>query len=255
MKTKVLELFSIFPLILCHFTIEGHSEPILDDDFVKIEGDCFQMGDQFGDGLPDELPVHLVCLSDFYISKYEVTQEQWQYIMGNNPSGNNGNPKYPVDVVSWNDVEQFVKKLNLKTKEKFRLPTEAEWEYACRAGGEKNKYGTADGTSSENLLIHSGNAGEGQGIKPVGSFPPNELGLYDMSGNVSEWVLDWYDRAFYTKGPVSDPKLLEDRTKRLRVRRGGHWGDNEWVLRCTFRNFRRPNYRLIGLGFRLAKDP
>lgn len=255
MKVKVLDLLSTFLLILCLFTSEGLSEPLFDDDFVKIEGDCFQMGDQFGDGLADELPVHHVCLSDFYISKYEVTQEQWQYVMGNNPSQNKGNPRYPVEVVSWNDVEQFVETLNMKTDGKFRLPTEAEWEYACRAGGAKVKYGTADGTSSEHLVIYSDNASEGQGIKPVGSFPPNELGLYDMSGNVSEWVLDWYDRKFYSKGPVNDPKLLEDRTKRLRVRRGGHWGDNEWVLRCTFRNFRRPNYRLVGLGFRLAKDP
>ena len=255
MKAKTLELFSIFSLILFLFATKGLGGQIADDDFVKIEDDCFQMGDQFGDGLPDELPVHLVCLSAFYISKYEVTQEQWQYVMGNNPAHNQENRRYPVDVVSWNDVEQFVKKLNLKTNGKFRLPTEAEWEYACRAGGETIKYGTADGTSSEDLLSHSGKAEKGQGVKPVGSFPPNELGLYDMSGNNSEWVLDWYDREFYSKGPVNDPKLIEDRTKRLRVRRGGHWGDKEWVLRCTFRNFRRPNYRLVGLGFRLVKDP
>ena len=254
MKAKVSVLLSLLSLILCLFTKEGFGDPISDDDFVKIEGDCFQMGDQFGDGLPDELPAHLVCLSDYYLSKYEITQEQYLYVMGNNPSENQGNQRYPVDVVSWHDVEEFVKRLNSETEGKYRLPTEAEWEYACRAGGKNAKYGTADGTSSEGLLSHSGNDTDGQGVTPVGSFPPNELGLYDMSGNVSEWVLDWYDREYYTKSPVNDPLLGEDHTKRNRVRRGGYWGDKAWVLRCTFRNFRKPNYRLIGLGFRLARD-
>ena len=132
MKTKILVLLCTFSLIVCLLRKEGLSEPILDDDFVKIDGGCFRMGDQFGDGLPDELPVHPVCLSDFYISKYEVTQEQWQYVMGNNPSKNQENPRYPVDAVSWHDAEMFVKRLNSKTNGKFRLPTEAEWEYACR---------------------------------------------------------------------------------------------------------------------------
>ena len=255
MKANVFLLSILFVVNLCVFTRDGLSEPISDDDFIRVEGECFQMGDQFGDGLADELPVHRVCLSDFYISKYEVTQEQWQYIMGDNPSDNQENPQYPVDVVSWHEVEEFITTLNLKTNGKFRLPTEAEWEYACRSGGKKTRYGTADGTISEHLLIYSGDGTKGHGVQPVGSFPPNELGLYDMSGNVSEWVQDWYDRKFYSSSPVEDPRLLEDRTKSNRVRRGGYWGNNEWLLRCSFRNFRKPNYRLIGLGFRLAKDP
>lgn len=255
MKLRAVLILSVFSLSQYCFTLECHSEVISEEDFVKIEGDCYQMGDQFGDGLPDELPVHKVCLSDFYISKYEVTQEQWLHVMGTNPSQDQKNPRYPVDVVSWHEVERFIEKLNVTTNGKFRLPTEAEWEYACRAGGKKVKYGTADGTSSANLIIHAGNNLENQGVRPVGSFPANELGLYDMSGNVSEWVLDWYDRKFYANGPINDPKLIEDRTRRSRVRRGGYWGDKEWVMRCTFRNLRKPNYRLVGLGFRLAKDP
>lgn len=254
MKTRLLKLFCLLLLSQCFFLKQAFSEPIPDDDFVKIEGDCFHMGDQFGNGLPDELPVHLVCLSDFYISKYEVTQEQWYRVMGNNPSDNQDNPKYPVDVVSWHEVELFINRLNSKTNGNFRLPTEAEWEYACRAGGKNVKYGTAEGTSSTHLLEDSGNDPGNKGVKPVGSYPANQLGLYDMSGNVSEWVLDWYDRNFYAKSPVNNPRLIEDRTKRSRVRRGGYWGDKEWVRRCTFRNLRKPNYRLIGLGFRLAKD-
>ena len=240
-----------------HFVFTGEclGEPISGDDFVRVEGGCYQMGDQFGDGLPDELPVHKVCVSDFYLSKYEVTQAQWLQVMGNNPSKNQANPQYPVDVVSWHEVKGFIDKLNSTTDQKFRLPTEAEWEYACRAGGKKVKYGTADGTSAAHLLSYSDSDANNQGLMPVGSFPANELGLHDMSGNVSEWVLDWYDRKFYAKAPIDNPSLTDDHTKRSRVRRGGHWGDKEWVMRCTFRNLRKPNYRLVGLGFRLAKDP
>lgn len=246
--------FVLLLFILCFGSAEGFSETMADNDFVKITGGCFQMGDQFGDGVSDEVPVHLVCLSDFYISKYEVTQEQWQHIMGNNPSKNQRDARYPVDVVNWHEVEEFIEKLNSRTNGNFRLPTEAEWEFACRAGGKKVKYGTADGTSADHLLISSDNDVNGMGLMPVGSFPPNELGLYDMSGNVSEWVQDWYDRDYYTKSPIHDPIVLNTRMKTLRVRRGGHWGDNVWIHRCTFRNWRKPSFRLIGLGFRLAKD-
>lgn len=255
MKTGVFILFSL--LALLHFSCPktSRSELPSEADFVKIEGGCFQMGDQFGDGLPDELPVHRVCLSDFYLSKYEVTQAQWQSVMGNNPSHDQGNSNYPVDVVSWHEVELFITRLNGKTDGKFRLPTEAEWEYGCRGGDTQFKYGTADGTSSAHSLSHSENEQENLGVMPVGSYPANVLGLHDMSGNVSEWVQDWYDRKFYAKSPVADPGLLEAPTKRSRVRRGGYWGDKEWVMRCTFRNHRKPNYRLIGLGFRLARDP
>lgn len=254
MKPEVCVLLSLVAFIICLCTNEGFGQAISDDDFVRINGGCFHMGDQFGDGLPDELPVHLVCLSDYYLSKYEVTQKQYLEVMGHNPSQNQGSLRYPVDVVSWHDIDKFINKLNTETDETYRLPTEAEWEYACRSGGKKVKYGTADGTSADLVLIHSGTSAVSEGVKPVGSLPPNELGLYDMSGNVSEWVLDWYDRNFYSKSPVNDPVLAEDKTKRKRVRKGGYWGDNEWVQRCSFRNFRKPNYHLVGLGFRLAKE-
>ncbi len=225
-----------------------------DNAFVKVKGDCYQMGDRSGDGVYDERPVHEVCLSDFYISKYEVTQEQWQYIMGNNPSENQTDPHYPIDIVSWWDVEAFIKKLNAQTNQNYRLPTEAEWEFACRAGVKGAKYGTKDGSLSEKMVIHSGDKTNGKGIMPVGSFPPNQLGLYDMSGNVSEWVMDWYDRKYYAKSPVKNPVALTTRLETLKVRRGGHWADQASMLRCSFRNFRSPGFRLIGLGFRLAKD-
>jgi sulfatase modifying factor 1 len=212
------------------------------------------MGDQFGGGSPDEQPVHEVCLSEFSISKYEITQEQWQVVMGNNPAENQENLHYPIDVVSWYEAERFIKKLNEMAGGRYRLPTEAEWEFACRSGGKKVKYGTADDTSDRRHVINSDTEEDERSIRPVGSFPPNELGLYDMSGNVSEWVQDWYELEYYKRSPVNDPQVQTTRMMNRKVRRGGHWDDNSWIQRCTFRNWRKPNYRLIGLGFRLVRD-
>ncbi|MDJ0783556.1 MAG: formylglycine-generating enzyme family protein [Desulfosarcinaceae bacterium] len=229
--------------------------PFSPDDFVTITGACFYMGDQFGDGGTDEVPVHRVCLSDYALAKYEVTQAQWTAIMGSNPSNDQTDANYPVDVVSWYDVETFIERLNAQSDGKYRLPTEAEWEFACRAGGQKRKYGTADGRHADHLVIHAESAAEHKGMRPVGSFAPNALGLYDMTGNASEWVLDWYHQDYYQQSPVNDPKLLATRMETLKVRRGGSWRDRAWVQRCTYRNWRKPGYRLIDLGFRLARDP
>lgn len=245
---------NILVLMLCLSCLACAGPTITNQDFVRIDGGCFQMGDQFGDGYADEVPVHRVCLSDFYLSKYEVTQAQWHQIMGDNPSSTRGDDRYPVDVVSWHDVERFIQKLNARTKGGYRLPTEAEWEFACRAGGKKIKYGTQDGGHADHLVIHSGSKAAGK-MMPVGSFPPNQLGLYDMSGNASEWVMDWYDQKYYLKSPVDNPIVRHTRMENLKVRRGGHWADDAWVQRCTYRNWRKPGYRLVGLGFRLAKDP
>jgi len=230
------------------------SEELFEKDLVLVQGGCFQMGDVFGDGGEHERPVHEVCLSDYYISKYEVTQRQWQRVMGSNPALDQSNPNYPVDIVSWWDIEEFIEKLNSQTGNKYRLPTEAEWEFACRAGGKELKYGTKDGTLSEDLAHYLQDEGNGSPLMPVGSFPPNQLGLYDMSGNASEWVMDWYDRKHYGQSPVNDPVVLSTRLETLKVRRGGNWADKGWILRCTNRNYRRTALRLIGLGFRLAKD-
>lgn len=237
------------------FARDGYSDnPFPKEDFVRVAGGCFMMGDQFGGGSPDEQPVHKVCLSEFSISKYEITQEQWQVVMGNNPAENQEDQNYPIDVVSWYDTERFIKKLNEMTGGRYRLPTEAEWEFACRSGGKKVKYGTADDTSDRQHVINSDTEEDERSIRPVGSFPPNELGLYDMSGNVSEWVQDWYELEYYKRSPVNDPQVQTTRMMTRKVRRSGHWEDNRWIQRCTFRNWRTPNYRLIGLGFRLARD-
>lgn len=230
------------------------AEQLFEKDLVLVKGSCFQMGDVFGDGGEHERPVHEVCLADYYISKYEVTQRQWQQVMGSNPALHQNNPDYPVDIVSWWDIEEFIEKLNAQTNRNYRLPTEAEWEFACRAGGKGVKYGTKDGTLSEDLALYLQDEEEGNPLMPVGSFPPNQLGLHDMSGNASEWVMDWYDRNHYGQSPVNNPVVLKTRLETLKVRRGGNWADQGWILRCTNRNYRRPGLRLIGLGFRLAKD-
>ncbi len=243
----VFVVISLFGETVC-------AKELFEKDLVLVKGGCFQMGDVFGDGGEDERPVHEVCLPDYYISKYEVTQQQWQHVMGSNPALNQTNPKFPIDIVSWWNIEEFILKLNAQTNQNYRLPTEAEWEFACRAGGNSLKYGTKDGTLSEDLALYARDEKNGTTLMPVGSFPPNQLGLYDMSGNASEWVMDWYDRKHYAQSPVNDPVVLKTRMETLKVRRGGNWAAQDWILRCTCRNFRRPALRLMGLGFRLAKD-
>ncbi len=164
----------------------------IDIELINVPGGCFQMGDLFGDGLADETPVHEVCLSDFRIAKYEVTQGLWERVMGNNPSvfktcGEN----CPVDNVTWEDAQKFITKFNKLTGNKYRLPTEVEWEYACRGAGSKQKF--CGGDNPNILAWYSGNsAGK---THPVGQKQPNGLGIFDMSGNVWEWVSDWYDRS------------------------------------------------------------
>lgn len=240
--------------ILLVISKTGNSQTISSGDFVLVKGDCFQMGDVFGDGVDLEHPVHEVCLSDYYIAKYEVTQELYQQVMGENPSSDQSNGSYPVDIVNYWNVEEFLDKLNSMTGEEYRLPTEAEWEFACRAGGKKVRYGTSDGTLNPNLANYNYDDSMQHGMMAVGSYPPNALGIYDMSGNASEWVMDWYDRNYYSESPKQDPVVLETRMPTLKVRRSGYWGNQEWIMRCSFRNYRRPAHRLTGLGFRLAKD-
>lgn len=255
-KAAIIPLYAHF-FILALLSVAGEAvcaEHLFEKDLVLVQGGCFEMGDIFGDGGEHERPVHEVCLQDYYISKYEVTQQQWQDVMNNNPALDQSDSNFPIDIVSWWDIEVFIEKLNAQTSQNYRLPTEAEWEFACRAGGKELKYGTKDGSLSKDLALYLGDENSGKTLMPVGSFPPNPLGLYDMSGNASEWVMDWYDRKHYGQSPVNNPVVLKTRLETLKVRRGGNWADQGWILRCTNRNYRRPGLRLTGLGFRLAKD-
>jgi len=220
-------------------------------EFVYVKGGCYQMGDTFGDGSSDEKPVHEVCVDDFYMGKYEVTQGQWKAIMGNNPSyfikdcGDN----CPVEQVRWNDIQEFTNKLSQKTGKNYRLPTEAEWEYAAKSGGKNEKWA---GTSNESELWEYAwyNSNSGSKTHPVGQKKPNGLGIYDMSGNVWEWVNDWYDSNYYKDSPKDNPKGPSRGSSR--VGRGGSWYGLARYVRASFRLRSTPGFRHDDFGFRLA---
>ncbi|MBI4749436.1 MAG: SUMF1/EgtB/PvdO family nonheme iron enzyme [Acidobacteria bacterium] len=210
-------------------------------EFVLIPAGEFQMGaKQFA----PEKPVHKVKISQpFYLGKYQVTQAQWQAVMGSNPSYFKGE-NLPVETVSWDDCQDFIKKLNGKGEGAYRLPTEAEWEYACRAGTTGDFGGTG---KMKEMGWYSENAG-GK-THPVGKKKPNEFGVYDMHGNVWEWCEDWY--GLYPSGNVTDPKG-PDRGSR-RVNRGGGWRGTAVGCRSAARGVILPGYRASYLGFRLVR--
>ena len=205
------------------------------------------MGDTFGDGESEEKPVHEVCVDDFYIGKYEVTQGQWKAIMGSNPSHfSNCGDNCPVESVSWNDIQDFINKLNQKTGKSYRLPTEAEWEYAARSGGKSEKYA---GTSNESELGDYAWYDKNSGSKrhPVGQKKPNGLGIYDMTGNVWEWVNDWYDSDYYKNSPKSNPTGPSS-GKEYKVLRGGGWVAGARDLVTSFRFWYVPTTRTSTSG-------
>ncbi|MEI6207530.1 MAG: SUMF1/EgtB/PvdO family nonheme iron enzyme, partial [Desulfuromonadales bacterium] len=204
-------------------------------------------GDTFNDGNSDEKPTHQVTLGDFYIGKYEVTQGQWKAVMGSNPSGFTAcGDNCPVEQVNWNDVQTFITKLNQSSGMNYRLPTEAEWEYAARSGGKSEKY---SGSSDVNAVAwYSGNAGSPGTTHQVGLKQANGLGLYDMSGNAWEWVNDWYG-AFSS---VAQTNPTGPTTGSGRVIRGGGWGDNATRVRASLRYNYTPSNRISDLSFRLA---
>ncbi|MBI3755375.1 MAG: formylglycine-generating enzyme family protein, partial [Deltaproteobacteria bacterium] len=215
---------------------------------VLVKGGCFQMGDTFGDGESDAKPVHEVCVDDLYMGKYEVTQIQWKAIMGDNPSqfkdcGDN----CPVENVSWSDIQEYLTKLNNKTGKKYRLPTEAEWEYAARSGGKNEKY--SGGNAPDSVAWYGSNSGSK--THPVGQKQPNRLGIYDMTGNVWEWVQDRYDGNYYKNSPKNNPKGSDSES--YRVLRGGSWGSLPRGLRAAVRIRNGPDNRIDeDGGFRLV---
>lgn len=219
-------------------------------EFLLIKGGCFDMGDNFGDGSGDENPEHEVCLDDFYIGKYEITQGQWEEVMGDNPSKSQKGRSHPVENVSWNDIQKFIKKLNEKTGRNYRLPTEAEWEYAARSGGKSEKFaGTSDKSELGRYAWYSDNSDSR--THPVGQKESNGLGLYDMSGNVYEWVWDNYDEEYYERSRKDNPKgLLSGKYK---VLRGGSWYVKLKNVRSADRFRLIPYYKSSNFGFRLAR--
>ncbi|MDP3115259.1 MAG: formylglycine-generating enzyme family protein, partial [Candidatus Cloacimonadaceae bacterium] len=240
---------------------------------IFVQGDSFKMGSN--DGESDEKPVHQVTVSSFYSGKYEVTQKEWRDVMGTNPSYFEGD-NLPVEQVSWYDAIDYCNKRSLKeglkpcysiggntkpsswssgtiacdwTANGFRLPTEAEWEYAARGGNRSKGYKYSGSNDINTVAWYNGNSGSR--TKDVGTKTANELGIYDMTGNVWEWCWDWYDEEYYGKSPSSDPRGASSGD--YRVLRGGSWATGDVGCRVAIRFLGPGLGRNDGLGFRVFR--
>lgn len=236
-----------------HRQLTAEQKSILDNivnNMVYIDGGTFMMGatiNEDSEAWINESPIHKVNLSSFYIGRYEVTQEEWDLLMDYNYSNFKGS-KHPVERVSWSDCQIFIKKLNELTGKKFRLPTEAEWEYAARGGNKSEKYSYSGNNNASTVGWYIKTSDES--THDVGTKLPNELGLYDMSGNVFEWCQDWY--AEYSNIEQTNPQGPVSGTKR--VVRGGGWNSTPRALRVSWRVSGPEDSRAFELGFRLALD-
>jgi formylglycine-generating enzyme required for sulfatase activity len=218
---------------------------------VKIPEGSFRMGGDMTAEQADENenPRHQVRIkSSFYVGQYAVTQSQWEAVMGDNPSEFPG-ALHPVERVSWNDAREFIKKLNaVEKKGIYRLPSEAEWEYAARAGSQTTYCFGNDSSELESYAWYKKNSD--RQTHAVGQLLPNAWGLYDMHGNVHEWCQDWYEKTYYSKSPSVDPP---GPPKGLaKISRGGDWGSDDWYCRCAIRSLSSPDRRGNRLGFRLV---
>ena len=217
-------------------------------EMVEVRGGTFRMGatsEQGSDVWDNEKPVHSVTLSGYYIGKTEVTQALWKAVMGSNPRRLKGD-YLPVENVSWDDCQEFIRELNALTGQNFRLPTEAEWEFACRGGNNSRGYKYSGSNNLGSVAWYDGNSGNK--THPVGTKAPNELGIYDMSGNVWEWCADWYGD--YSSGAQTNPTGPYGGSNR--VYRGGSWNYDVGRCRSSNRDFYYPWIRDIILGLRLA---
>ncbi len=256
----VLMLSATVLAMLAALPVAGQErhDPFSGIDFVWVPEGCFQMGSPDSEAKrdSDEGQVHEVCVDGFWMGKYEVTQAQWEKVMGSNPSLFKGDSR-PVERVSWNGAQDFLKGLNGKVgKEMYRLPTEAEWEYAARAGTTTPfSFGN---TISTDVANYRGNSTYGSGVKgiyrehttEVGSFPPNGWGLYDMHGNVVEWCQDWFDETYYAKSPSKNPQGPLSGVSR--VLRGGSWTSDPSYCRSANRSGGYPKGRYNYYGFRVV---
>jgi formylglycine-generating enzyme required for sulfatase activity len=226
------------------FTVNGVSFTM-----VAVEGGTFTMGatsEQGSDAYDHEKPAHSVTLSPYYIGQTEVTQELWQAVMGSNPSYFADNLQRPVETVSWEDCQTFITKLNELTGKTCRLPTEAEWEYAARGGNKSQGYKYAGSNDIEEVAWWTSNSNTTTHL--VATKAPNELGLYDMSGNVWEWCQDWFSN--YSSDAQTNPTGPTSGTHH--VTRGGCWSYYAWDCRVSRRNYNTPSLSSYYYGLRLA---
>ncbi|HPY97393.1 MAG TPA: formylglycine-generating enzyme family protein [Candidatus Cloacimonadota bacterium] len=243
--------------------IELQKEPDIPTHMVQVKGGTFQMGSNEWDFAK---PIHQVTLSSFYISKYEVTQKEWQAVMGTNPAKFKGENR-PIEKVSWYDAVKYCNKLSEKEKltpvytingnnvtcnwsaNGYRLPTEAEWEYAAKGGNKSKGYAYSGSNNIADVAWYDKNSGKQ--THEVGKKRANELGLYDMTGNVWEWCWDWHDNSYYSKSPKDDPKGASSATNR--ILRGSAWDFYEELCRVAIRFSYAPDYSSSLLGFRVVR--
>jgi formylglycine-generating enzyme required for sulfatase activity len=223
------------------------SRQSFEPEMVYVQGGTFMMGSPTSEANHESDEVqHQVTVSSFRIGKYEVTQGQWEAVMGSNPSYYKKGDNYPVEAVSWNGIQTFLQKLNAATGKRYRLPTEAEWEYAARGGSRSSGYLYSGSNSVGNVAWYGSNSSSS--THPVGQKSPNELGIYDMTGNAWEWCSDWYGS--YPTGAQTNPKGVS--TGSLRVLRGGSEGHDAWDCRSASRGKYFPSHRRAGSGFRVV---
>ena len=221
---------------------------------IYVSGGTFTMGatsemlesysDRYGNGI-DEKPTHQVTLSSYYIGETEVTQALWKAVMGRNPSYFKGDD-LPVERVSWNDCQTFIRRLNALTGKNFRLPTEAEWEFAARGGNQSHHTKYSGSSSIDDVAWYWDNSG--RNTHPVKTKQPNELGIYDMTGNVEEWCQDRYGR--YSSYAQTNPTGASSGSRR--VLRGCNWYGYPWGCRSSYRSNCTPGNSCNGLGLRLV---
>lgn len=262
------------PVSVCE-TLTPHISALSTPEMVGVEGGTFTMGatsEQGSEAYSDEKPAHRVTVGNFFIGKYEVTQGLWYDVMGSNPSWFQGSKTafgsrwrdLPVEQVTWDDCQEFLRKLNARKGEmdlggysswKFRLPTEAEWEFAARGGNVSRGYKYSGSNNIGSVAWYDGNSSVNgnQQTHPVGTKQPNELGLYDMSGNVYEWCQDWYADNYYGRSPQNNPQGPSSGS--FRVIRGGSCGNYAWNCRVSCRVRHTPGNRYGYLGLRLVLAP
>lgn len=228
----------------------------INEDMTLIPAGSFLMG--CNDGEDDERPIHNVLLDSFFLCKYAVTQYQWEELMGTRPWHNKKHileaNNSPAVYVSWYDAREFIRKLNKLSGQEFRLPTESEWEYACRAGTTSKFYHGSLKINLPKYAWYFDNAFRKKVMhaQEVGQLKPNKWDLYDMLGNVYEWCSDWYGRNYYNKAPLQDP--AGPMYGSYKIVRGGDWARNDYFLRVAARRYYSPHYKDASVGFRLAKS-
>jgi formylglycine-generating enzyme required for sulfatase activity len=231
----------------------------VDFELVKVEGGTFMMGNTWADSSDNEHPTRSIKLRSYSIGKTEVTQALWNKIMQYNPSRNNTCEQCPVENITWEDAQEFIKRLNKVTKKTFRLPTEAEWEYAARGGNKSKNTQYAGSDKIDDVAWYSATT-QSLASQPVGTKAPNELGIYDMTGNVFEWCYDWSENRNRKKDESTDDEKAEEEEETEkpeidRVIRGGSWLGGAPEALIYYRRVLKPNYQGSTCGIRLVYDP